>query len=791
MFLNLARTIVILLTLTSLALAQICAIPGNDGSASLSGIVNSYWRPSATASYGPTSTSISLSDKTGASSTLNSGDLVLIIQMQCADINFSNTNAYGDGISETGDGNASGYSNPSNCLAGQHEYVRAGPGSNDSNLDLSLSPLQFTYVQATGTNTQGRRSFQIIRVPQYIDATLTATVNAPPWNGNTGGIVALDIARNLNLNSQSINVDGLGFRGGGGRDRSVTDGVNRYRWDNDTRHASKGEGIAGTPRYVSNKTEPNTGNPASITDNGSSWRGYPTGSSSTGDFARGAPGNAGGGGIFWNGSSDNGGGAGGGNGGTGGRGGAGWRSFGYTGVAADYSNLPEKKWGFGGSTIPASVGQIVLGGGGGAGDNNNNSTATLSSGANGGGIVLIRAHNITGTGSISARGARAADNPLNDGAGGGGAGGSIVVISRNSSATLDLDVRGGRGGDAWPTGGSAHGTGGGGGGGVIISSSSYSTQLSGGVAGDTTTSDSPAGGAKHGAESGATGIETLISLATDSPGVNTAYNCLADIAVNKTIDTSTAAITAGLITDADGSGNVTPGDTVTFNIEVTNLGLSNASSIVINDSVPAAYSYAASSMTGGDFQNESDPAGTGLSWTISNLAASSSSTLTFRALVNEALPSSYENTVNASTSSLESTNDNNSSSVTPDVLRIVKYVCNESTESDNSCDTSDFSFTSSASPGDILIYKITYENFATPITQFVFEDTVPIFTSLIEDGFGSPNEARIECHNATGNIDIDLGSLPITMVTADIIASCSGTILPSQTGAVLFKARVN
>ncbi len=791
MSLNLAKSIVSLLTLSSLALAQICAIPGNDGSANLSGIVNGYWKPSVAASYGPTSTSIGLSNKAGASNTLSSGDLVLIIQMQCADINTSNTNAYGDGVSETGDGNASGYSNPSHCLAGQHEYVRAGPGSNDSNLDLSISPLEFNYMQAEATNSQGRRSFQIIRVPQYIDATLTAIVNAPPWNGDTGGIVALDVARNLNMNSQSINVDGLGFRGGGGRNRSVTDGVNRYRWDNDTRHASKGEGIAGTPRYVSNKIAANTGSPASITDNGASWRGYPTGSSSTGDFARGAPANAGGGGIYWNASSDNGGGAGGGNGGAGGRGGAGWRSFGYTGVAADYSNLPEKKWGFGGSSVPASVAQVVLGGGGGAGDNNNNSTANQSSGANGGGIVLIRAHNITGTGSISARGARAADNPLNDGAGGGGAGGSIVVISRNSSASLNLDVRGGRGGDAWPTGGSAHGTGGGGGGGVIISTNTHSTQVAGGVAGDTSTSDSPAGGAKHGAQSGATGIETLISLASDSPGINTAYNCLADIAVSKTIDTSAAAITSGLVSDADSSGNVTPGDTVTFSIEVTNLGLSDANSIVINDIVPAAYSYVTSSLTGGDFQNDSDPTGTGLSWTLSTLTAGSSTTLTFRALVNEALASTYENTANASTSSLEISSANNSSSVTPDVLRIVKYVCNETNESDNSCDAADFAFSSSASPGDILVYKITYENFATPITNFIFQDTVPIFTSLLEDGFGSPNEVRIECHNATGNIDIDLGSLPISTVTADIIASCSGTILPSQTGAVLFKARVN
>lgn len=512
-------------------LAQICALPGNDGISSIAGIVNTYWQPNTTnATYNSGSTSIPLIGKAGATPNIAPGDLVLIIQMQCANINTTNTNAYGDGVSETGDGTATGFTDPSgSCLAGRYEFVRAGPGSNATTLDLTGSPLQHTYVQAVATNTTGRRTFQIVRVPQYWDATLSAAVTAAPWNGFTGGLVVLDVGRTLNLNGQSINVDGLGFRGGGGRNRSANDATIRYRWDGDTRHASKGEGIAGTPRYVSNKTSPDNGNTATITDNGATWGGYPTGSATTGDFARGAPGNAGGGGTDWSASSDNGGGGGGGNGNPGGRGGAGWRNAGYSGILADYSNLPDKKWGFGGSSFPASVSRIVLGGGGGAGANNNNSQDIQSSGASGGGIILLRATTLVGSGTLSARGARAPDNPLNDGAGGGGAGGTVIALAKNwTTGTVTINVQGGRGGDSFLTGTVAHGAGGGGSGGVVLRSGAATVNLAGGNPGNTNTGDSPPGGARHGAQSGGTGVNSLITIAADTPGSNAGYNCVFD-----------------------------------------------------------------------------------------------------------------------------------------------------------------------------------------------------------------------------------------------------------------------
>lgn len=556
------------------AKAQVCATPGSAGTASISGVVNTYWTP-AVGTYGNGSASIVLSGQRGASATLAAGDLVLVIQMQCANLTTTDSLAYGDGAAGEP---ASGYAMPATgCVAGRYQFVRAGAGSSNGLLSLSGSPLTAVFEQAAATNTTGRRTFQVIRVPQYLNATLGGAVTAAEWNGSSGGAVILDVAFALNLNGQSINVDGLGFRGGAGRARAAADAVERFRWDDDTRHAVKGEGIAGTPRFVSDKRDPGNGAAGGITDLGAGWGGYPTGTAQTGDFARGAPGNAGGGGAYWDGVSDNGGGGGGGNGRAGGRGAAGWRSAGYAGVLADYSNIADRKWGFGGAGFAEyGVARLVLGGGGGAGDNNANSTAAQSSGAAGGGIVMVRADSIGGTGAITARGGRAADNGLNDGAGGGGAGGSALVVSTTSTASLSIDVRGGRGGDAWTAGTSAHGNGGGGAGGVVVRTPLASVALGGGAPGNTNTAQGQPGGVTHGAEPGGDGRDVSIAAAADTPGSNVGRTCKADLRITKTN-------TPLVAPDDQANDSVVAGSPTTYDIVVTNNGPLTADDALIQD----------------------------------------------------------------------------------------------------------------------------------------------------------------------------------------------------------------
>lgn len=72
-----------------------CATPGCDGTASLTGVINTYYPGSGTATG---SGAITLGAATGAALPIVVGDLVLVIQMQDATINATNTGAYGDGV---------------------------------------------------------------------------------------------------------------------------------------------------------------------------------------------------------------------------------------------------------------------------------------------------------------------------------------------------------------------------------------------------------------------------------------------------------------------------------------------------------------------------------------------------------------------------------------------------------------------------------------------------------------------------------------------------------------------
>jgi uncharacterized repeat protein (TIGR01451 family) len=564
------------------ATGNLCATPGNDGVGNVTGIVNSYYAPSGTVTLGPGDTSIALNAGVGANADLNAGDLLMIMQMQDADINSSNDQRYGSGVGTAGvtTGAGSGYTNLNS--AGLYEYVVAA----NSVTFASGGTLSFTgagagggvvntYTQAAATTTKGQSRFQIIRVPQYSSATLGNGGNvavATAWNGTVGGVFAIDVAGALTLNG-TVNVDALGFRGGGGRTLAGgTGNTTDYRTLATVNlNASKGEGIAGTPRYVISSA-------GALVNTG--VEGLPSGSN-----ARGAPGNAGGGGTDGDpaGNSENTGGGGGGNGGVGGTGGNSWNT-----------NLAIG--GFGGVGYPANVGQFVMGGGGGAGTTNNgtsdpntNTTGINSSGATGGGIVVIRASEVAGTGTISANGGNSL-NTQNDSTGGGGAGGTVVVLAQHSGLTgLTASAHGGDGGTAWGTqgpgspcpGGGAcnyHGPGGGGGGGVVIlSSPAFSTNVAGGLNGTTTTA-----GVAYGATPGSSGVVITNASLAGMGGASSGAACVPDLAISGT-----------------GLSPLVRGTNWSYALTVSNLGIQSTSGLVeISDVLPFGLSVTSASGTG-------------------------------------------------------------------------------------------------------------------------------------------------------------------------------------------------
>jgi len=518
-------TYTILVDATGLPAA--CANPGKDGSPTLASNPNTYYPASASAAKGASSITlgVGVQGSTAAANTISQGDLLLVIQMQGADIDYSNSDAYGDGVAS---GGASG-NLAANLQAGVYEYVVA---TNTTPIDMTVggtltlaAPLANSYVSSLPSATAGPRRFQVVRIPQYANLTLSGNLVATPWNGSTGGIIALDVAGQTNLGGNIITASGRGFRGGGGRTQATAAGTNidYVATTVANAHAQKGEGTAGTPRYVNVPTTANNATTNATSDTGiEGYAGGPSG--------RGAPGNAGGGG---NNNIDNSGGGGGANGGTGGRGGNNFSSNQAIG------GEPGTNFSL------ATSSRLVMGGGGGAGTTNNNSgtpaNGPASSGAAGGGIVMLRSGTITGTGSIFANGGNANNSPADDGGGGGGAGGAILITA-SSTSTLTLSANGGTGGNTNPaTTSGPHGPGGGGGGGVIFTTSGVTATASANGGANGTTVATNGTRVAFGAVAGLSGV-TNTGISNSIAGSTAGANCVADVA---TTITGPASISAG------------------------------------------------------------------------------------------------------------------------------------------------------------------------------------------------------------------------------------------------------
>lgn len=401
----------------------------------LAGIINRYTKVAAVDTC---TGKIEVADTTG----FRAGEQMLLIQMQGAEIVQTNTSNFG---------NITDIRN-----AGRYEICQ-----------IAKVEQQAIFVKQTFVNQyDASGAVQAVTFPKFENAVVVDTILPKNWDGETGGIIALEVAENLTLNAP-IWADTAGFRGGASFVAAQNDCYflltqNDYAYPQGTwRSASKGEGIA---KIAVGR-----------------------------EFGRGAQANGGGGG-----NDHNSGGGGGANVTSGGRGGDNDEPT----VAGCRGNFP----GVGGKKINQIAGRIYLGGGGGAGHSNN---FYRSKGGNGGGIIFLLAKNVDGSNpKISANGqsARSSDG---DGAGGGGAGGSILCQIENAPDDLQILANGGDGGNPDYPDDRCLGPGGGGAGGRILTNQIAVAQGAGGAAGIRKNSfnvcNETSGGATNG-ESGSLGF---------------------------------------------------------------------------------------------------------------------------------------------------------------------------------------------------------------------------------------------------------------------------------------------
>jgi PKD repeat protein len=184
----------------------------------ISGIINAYARVT---SVDTCDMRFAVSDTTG----FKKGMRVLIIQMNGATINGSNTSAFGsiESLNSVGKYEINIIDNIQNKNVFLHFYLK-----NQYDTDAIV---------------------QIVSFPTYTDAVVTDTLRAKPWNGECGGIIAFE-ATNLTLNAP-ISASAAGFRGGGVKTYANCDAVENYSGyfytlitTDKTNGGPKGEGIA-------------------------------------------------------------------------------------------------------------------------------------------------------------------------------------------------------------------------------------------------------------------------------------------------------------------------------------------------------------------------------------------------------------------------------------------------------------------------------------------------------------------------------------------------------------------
>ncbi|MEY4658421.1 MAG: hypothetical protein RJB36_187 [Bacteroidota bacterium] len=305
---------------------------------------------------------------------------------------------------------------------------------------------------------------QLVRVPVYTNVTIAGNVTAQAWNGSTGGIVAIEATNSITFNA-NINVSGQGFLGGAVFTGWFGCGDPNYANQN---AGKKGEGIAIPPVTMD-------ANRAPLANGGG---GSNTGNPGAGGGANGGIGGRGGN-EFYGGCQLN-------------------TSFGLGGLAPSYATY-----------------KAYMGGGGGGGYKDNGLNATA--GSNGGGMVFLISPTINGNNfTVDVKGANVIGNTDSEGAGGGGAGGYVYYMCPNTTSNINLDARGGNGGNIFSTmwSSACHGPGGGGGGGAIAFQqasvpANVTNLLAGGNPGMVLHTGPACAGTSHGAAGGAPGIQVF------------------------------------------------------------------------------------------------------------------------------------------------------------------------------------------------------------------------------------------------------------------------------------------
>ena len=192
--------------------ADSCSVLSTSG-----GIINDY---TPVLELNPCKNLITVED----AAAFKAGDTVLVIQMKGAVIDSSNTAAFGT---------ITDYKNAGNY---EFNYVKSKTGNIIELKDSLTRAYDILLVKV-----------QLIMVPYYNTANITATLTCLPWDGSKGGVLVLNAKDSVNLYA-NIDITGKGFRGGNSPNTGsqvLYCNENNYIYPKGSlTAAAKGEGIA-------------------------------------------------------------------------------------------------------------------------------------------------------------------------------------------------------------------------------------------------------------------------------------------------------------------------------------------------------------------------------------------------------------------------------------------------------------------------------------------------------------------------------------------------------------------
>ncbi|MFQ3662562.1 MAG: isopeptide-forming domain-containing fimbrial protein [Chloroflexaceae bacterium] len=200
---------------------------------------------------------------------------------------------------------------------------------------------------------------------------------------------------------------------------------------------------------------------------------------------------------------------------------------------------------------------------------------------------------------------------------------------------------------------------------------------------------------------GDTITNVAMGMASSLPGSSAGERSLSATSNSAALTTIAVDLT---LTKSDGNITATPGSAIIYTLSYQNVGNQDATGVTLTETVPANTTFDAVASTPGWSCTAGAPAGTTCSFTVGNLAAGASGSVTFVVRVNNPLPAGVTEVVNAARISDDGSNG---ADLTPDNNRGSDTTpLNAAPDLTLTKDDGDVT----VAPGEVIVYTLSYRN---------------------------------------------------------------------------------